>query len=126
MTTTHHTTQHVTIPVQVDKDELLNNIMGSAWETWSWWRTATYADGYDWDTYPDDHDAHYITVGASDPDADEDDYTLVRLRNVTVNDILRATATILTDYPRVRWDDMDACDGDLVMQTVVLGEVVYG
>lgn len=119
-TTTKHT---VTIPVQVDRDELLNNVMGASWYTWSWWRKAEYAKGCDWKTYPDDPDATYIVVWVDDPDYDEG--TRTRKAVLTVNDIIRAVAKAMSQSPWIRWDDMDACHSDVVMQYAVLGDYVY-
>ena len=126
-TTTKHT---VTIPMQVDRDELLNNVMGSAWETWSWWKEYEYADGYDWDTYPDDPHAPYVTVTVDDPDHDwwsgeEETDSPSRTRTLSVDDLLTAVGTVLTKHPHVRWDDMDAISADIVLQYATIGAYTY-
>lgn len=127
MTTTHHTqhdTTHVTIPVRVNRHELLSSVMGSAWSVWSWWRTAEYAEGYNWDTFPDDPTAHYITVGIDDPMDDEE--RRVQVVRLTTADIVKAVGLALSMHHSIRWDDMDAGDGDVVMQYATLGALVYG
>jgi len=124
MTTTQHTTRHVTIPVRVNMNELMQNVMGSAWETWSWWTRILYANGCGWDRIPASVNDPYVLVAIIDPnDEDEEDEITVTL---SVGDILTAVGDVLTLHPWVRWDNMDACDSDLVMQTAVLGTVVYG
>lgn len=119
-TTTKHT---VTIPVQVDRDKLLNSVMGTMWETWSWWQSYEYADGCGWDKYPDNPRAPYITVSVDDPNYDEGEQSLTV--TLSVNDIIESVANTLKYHPWVRWDDMDASSGDIVMQYAVLGDYVY-
>lgn len=117
----------VTIPVTVDRDELMNNVMGSAWETWSWWTGIQYADGCDWKTYPSDHHAPYVTITSDDPDMGWDESESESItKTLTIHDILTAVGEVLTRHPWIRWDNMDACDSDLVLQYAVLGKVVYG
>lgn len=114
----------ITIPVQVDRDELMHSVMGACWYTWSWWRKYEYAKGCDWKTYPDDPNATYIVVWVDDPDYDEG--TRTRKAVLSVNDIVGAVAKTISVCPWIRWDDMDACDSDAVMQHAVLGGYIYG
>lgn len=114
----------VTIPVTVDRDELMNNVMGSAWETWEWWVLLEYVDGCDWQTYPNNPHLPYVRVGIADPD-DPDDPMFIG-KTLSVQDILTAVGEVLTSHPWIRWDNMDACDSDLVLQYAVLGKVMYG
>ena len=119
-TTTKHT---VTIPVQVDRDELLNSVMGTMWETWSWWQSYEYADGCGWDKYPDNPRAPYITVSVDDPNYDEGEQSLTV--TLSVNDIIESVANTLKYHPWVRWDDMDAISADIVLQYATIGAYTY-
>lgn len=122
--TTH--TQHDTtlIQVRVPTQEVMENIMGCAWDIFSWWTDVTYADGCDWNVYPANVDAPYVTVSIQDPDMGDDD--TVTTVTLTVRDIAQTLGECLVDYPYLRWDDMDALGADLVIQTAVLGEYTYG
>lgn len=129
MTTTQHTTQHTTLALPVPTQELMSTVMGSAWDEagYDWWRSAIYEDGYDWNVIPSDPDARYIVVGIADPDTYEtDEDAKVILRALSVNDIVKGVEAVLKQCPWVRWDDMDANDGDLVLQYAMLGKVTYG
>jgi hypothetical protein len=131
MTTTQHDTPHdptlVTISMQVSKDELLRNVMGSEWDTNGWWRYAVYHNDYDWNTYPSNHDDVYITVGIADPSTYEsDEAQKVILRALSLNDIITATAKVLSVSPYMNHYDMDADDGDAIMQVAMLGHITYG
>lgn len=119
-TNTAHT---VTIPVQVDRDELMNSVMGASWGTWSWWQSYEYADGCGWDKYPDNPNAPYITVSVDDPKYDEGEKTLTV--TLSVNDIIESVANTLKYHPWVRWDDMDAISADIVLQYATIGAYTY-
>ena len=114
----------VIIPVTVDRDELMNSVMGSVWERWDWWVMLKFADGCDWKTYPSNPHLPYVKVGITDPD-DPDEQAFIA-KTLSVQDIVIAVGEVLTSHPWIRWDDMDACYGDVVMQTAMLGKVVYG
>ena len=115
--TTH--TQHDTtlIQIRVPTQEVMENIMGASWDTWSWWTEVTYADGCDWNKYPATVDAPYVTVSIQDPDMDDDTVTVTHA-TLTVRDIVQTLGECLMDYPHIRWDDMDACSADLVIQEI--------
>ena len=115
------TKRTVTLPIEVDRQELLEAVMGAGWGTWEWWRKCKYAEGCDWETYPDDDTAPYATISIEDPD----DTDKVVTKVVTVADIVRATAEAQKTC-RYSWDNQDASSADEIMQIAVLGQVVYG
>lgn len=110
----------LTLSQEVDADEFFCSLLGSAWETWDWWHSAEFINGYEWDKYPTNWDEPFLTVGICDPD-DDDEFATVT-KTLCLNDLLNA----YRQNPVGRWDDHDACTGDAVFQTAVLGTVVYG
>ena len=134
MTTTQHTTQHDTthtyLTLPVPTQELMRSVMGSGWDEVGndWWRTApNYRNGYDWNTIPSDPDAVYVTLAIADPYTyDTDEPAKVILRALSVNDIVQGVNATIAQGPWVRWDDLDANDGDAILQYAMLGKVVYG
>lgn len=110
----------ITISKQVQADEFFWNLLGSAWESWDWWHVVEYDNGYDWDTYPGDWDKPFLTVGICDPD--EDDETATVTKKLSLNDLLKA----YRETPNLDWENHEAWSGDCVLQTAVLGTVVYG
>lgn len=98
------------------QQETLSEILGSAWESYSWWHGVDYAQGCDWNICPQDLDARYITVYHEDME----DETVTRATRLTARKILEV-------FHRFDWltDDMDAVKGDYIMQTAVFGEEVY-
>jgi hypothetical protein len=113
----------VTLTQEVDAQEFFENLLGSAWETWTWWHVAKYANGYEWDKYPTDQNEPFLTVGICDPDDDNEEATVTK--SLSLNDLVKAYGKA-QGYAHLNWEDHDSCTGDIVMQTAVLGEVVYG
>jgi hypothetical protein len=130
MTTTQHTTHHTTLALPVPTQELMSSVLGSGWDEagYDWWRSAPmYASGCDWDITPYDPDAIYVKLAIADPNTyDTDEDAKVIMKALTANDIIKGVEAILKQCPWVRWDDMDASDGDMVLQYAILGEVTYG
>ena len=123
---------------------LVDSVLDSGWQDWSWWR------GMDWDECTDDLDAVVLTVAGDDPnltEEDDDDPNRAYVEKALTGwDILRALATwwrtresVLDagDVERFRrghllgWSDgdgdldLDACDGDAIVQIALYGEIVY-
>jgi len=130
MTTTQHTTQHTQITMPVPTKELISGVMGSGWDEagYDWWRTTPiYAQEYDWDIIPSDPDAIYFKLAIANPDTYEtDEPAKVIVKALSVNDIARGVNAIIAQCPWTRWDDLDAGDGDAILQYAILGEVTYG
>lgn len=116
----------VTIQTEVPVKDFVENLLGSAFSTWSWWHEATYDDGYDWDDFPEDLDTPYLTLGIEDPNGEENDEGLMPTvtKKVSVNDLVKAYGKTSKNY-RMDWEDHDACSADCVLQYAVLGEVTY-
>lgn len=110
--------------------ELISAVMGSGWDEadYDWWRTTPiYAQDCDWNTIPSDPDAVYVKVAIAHPDTYEtDEPAKVIIRALSVNDIARGVNAIIAQCPWTRWDDLDAGDGDAILQYAMLGEVTYG
>ena len=114
----------ITVPITFDKHEFLSSILGSAYETWYWWKEDTFDEGYSWNKYPDDNNKPFLTVGILDPNGDDEEKVITK--RLCVNDITKGYATAHAKGYKTRLDDLDAVYGDAIMQFVVLGECVYG
>lgn len=112
--------EKLTVTIEVDREEFLNEMLGTAFYYWDWWHKVKYDKGYDWNTYPDDNDTKFLTLGISDPD-DETERKTIR-KKVSVNDIVRAYEK--SGYKR--YSDLDAASSDFIMQCVFFDEAVYG
>ena len=115
----------------VPTHDLISGVMGSGWDEagYDWWRSAPiYAEGYDWNNIPTDPEAIYVKLFIADPNTyeDEDEDAKVIYRSLSVNDIARGVNAIIAQCPWTRWDDLDAGDGDAILQYAMLGEVTYG
>lgn len=114
----------VTVPIILDATELWSAVMGSGWETFSWWTKCEYLEG-DWDV------PGHVLVGVEDPEDNELTVTHV----VDITDMTSALQTFVNEGYRDactgrRIDltdlDFDACVGDSLMQIAVFGESIYG
>lgn len=112
--------QKVTLQINVDRNEFLEQMLGSSFYYWEWWHTVKYDEGYDWDTYPEDNNKKFLTLGICDPD-DETERKTIR-KKVSVNDIVRAFEK--SGYKS--YSDIDAGSSDFIMQCVFFDEAVYG
>ena len=115
-----------TVAVKVDPQALWENTFGTAGESFPWWREVTFLEG-DWDTIG------RVRLGIEDPD----DETKTITREVGIDDLYEAVQVVLrlglrdactgtrisVDFES---DDWDACVSDVILQTLVLREVVYG
>jgi hypothetical protein len=121
-----HTVRTVTIQTEAPLGDFMSHLLGSAFETWSWWHEVTYAEGYDWETFPDDLDQPYLTLGIEDPNGEEDEEGFMPsiTKTFSVNDLVKAYGEMPHKYRR-QWDDHDASSADCVLQYAVLGEVTY-
>jgi hypothetical protein len=108
------------IEMEVDAQEFVEHVLGSCFDTWSWWQTVKYDEGYSWDVFPDDHDLTYFTIGATDPDDVEEKRQVTK--RMSVNDI--AKAFVVSGHRN--YEDMDASSADWVMQHALFGEAIYG
>jgi hypothetical protein len=95
---------------------LISAVLGSAFETWEWYEEVTFAEGFDWDTHPSDKKTKFLTVGIEG-----------KTYQLSVSNIM--TALVAQCGKGVIWDedlDLDASEGDNVIQRATLKEVVYG
>lgn len=114
-----------------DLRETLGGVLGTCYWTWSWWRGEEYAEGYDWDTYPEDPTEKFLTLTVSDPQADEWDAEDYEDKSVTkslsVADILAAYMEFGSHPNGARiLAQQDAQSGDAVLQQAMFGEIIYG
>lgn len=113
------------ITIELPTDEYMKSILGSMWSVWSWWQGYEWAEGCGYDNLPESDDAPYIRATILDPDYDEDpDHVITKW--LSINDLVEAGNKGFVLCPWVRWDDMDAGDGDIIMQYAMLGQLVYG
>lgn len=110
----------IVLPVEVDAEDFWSNVLGSAWETWDWWVRLDYSEGSDWDKLGE------ITITAQDPNADWEDEQPTITKTLTVEDLAAAYGKCISEGHRFNLEDLDASDGDCVIQMAMFGEVVYG
>lgn len=106
----------VTVPRYIEATELWSNIMGSAFETWDWWLAVVYAEDTDWNI------PGRVTLSIADPEQERGGL----IKTIDLQDMVDAIDKLAMDGTLVNVDDLDACEGDLILQVAVLGEVVYG
>lgn len=106
------------------QEELWINTFGTAYEVHGWWRNEHFIEG-SWDTIG------VVKLTIEDPDEPE----AVITKTLTYDDVEAAALKVMTTsvdactgQPITIGADMDwdACVSDCVLQTAVLGEVVYG
>ncbi len=124
------TSTKLNITITVDAEEFVTVVLGSAFTTWSWWTEFKMIGDYDWDNIPTDHDLKFVSLAIWDPESYSstewvDEQGLIR-KSLSVNDIAKAFGKLVSEGYTLDHEDLDACGGDSVMQTAVLGEVTYG
>lgn len=107
----------ITLAVEFDAVEFWSAALGSGWETWSWWYVVDYQGG-DWDK------PCLVNVMVSDPEGDDESETVCK--SFTLDDLVKAYGVLVGKGHRLNPEDMDACDGDALIQQAIFGEVVYG
>lgn len=117
------TPTEVIIPVSVNAEEFWSAVFGSAWETWEWWVGLNYLEGSDWDK------VGQVEITALDPDGNQETDTIKKV--LGLDDIVNAFTKAVTDNKSFGgFDphelDLDACDGDVVIQYAMFGDVIYG
>lgn len=111
-----------TITITVKDEQLWSAVLGSAFETWSWWRDVSYPTGSDWET------PGTVMLTLDDPEHGESDGVLLS-RTLTIDDIVRGYQLLLQQFQFdvTPYDlDFDAVSGDAVLQLAIFGELVYG
>ena len=111
----------ITVPFEMDADNLWEMIFGSEFETWDWWDAYTNFQGGDW--------AHHCLAEVYHI-AVEDGYKTTSFQ-LRIDDIVDAiTALIQQGYNDIANalinQDFDAETADTVIQQACFGEVVYG
>ena len=122
-------TPKIASPTEGLPDELLwDAVFGTNGESWPWWVSRTFLDGDDWSVIG------RVRLEIEHPDNPHDSIEKI----VTMADVREAIDTLAREgkhhdvctgkFPigpemDAEWD---ACVSDLVLQTMVLGEVVYG
>ncbi len=118
----------MTIKIHVDDTELWKGVFGSGWENASWVQGWGYKPGTDWDI------PGVVLVQADDPNSENENASI--RKDVTLNDVIEAVGKLLNHSDghfhcgsKVTLEEIiengDACTGDIVMQYVMYGEVVY-
>jgi len=110
----------IAITVEVERDEFLSEILGSAFETWDWWRGWEYDDGYEWDIHPTDNDLPFLTLMVEDDENEE----LTITKKLSVNDIVKG----YVKSGAKDWQNLDAGSSDWIMQCAFFDstEPIYG
>ena len=110
----------ITVPLEVDADDLWRMIFGSEFETWDWWYAYTNFQGGDWE--------HHCLAEVYHIDEEDDYRHTFQLR---IDDIADAVSTLIREgYNDIAHSllnqDFDAGTADMVIQQACFGEVVYG
>ena len=109
----------VTISRKITQTEFWSNIMGSLEFHFEWWRSVKYLDGADWDK----PGVVQLTI------EDEDGKPLTK--KLTVGALLLAYQRVIDKGythcgTEINIEHMDEFASDMVLQTAMLGDVVYG
>ena len=109
----------VTISRKMSQTEFWSNIMGSLEFHFEWWLAVKYLDGADWDK----PGAVKLTI--------EDENGKPLTKKLTTQDLLLAYQHVVEkSYHHCGTtrdiENMDECASDMVLQTAMLGDVVYG
>lgn len=108
----------ITIPLEVNKQELWEAVFGSAFESFgTHWHEVKYLKGADWDVIGK---VKLVAI---------DEVTLLKTEKVVGIEELALALPIADKQVYMNlfdFDNYDAICGDAVLQVAVLGEVVYG
>lgn len=105
-------TDYVEVKIPVPLHELWECVFGSGFETWGWWNV-TYLYGADWDK-----------PGSVALELLDEDGSVYASRVVNASVLGQALAKV--PHIAARWSEMDSGDADVVLQTAVAGEAVFG
>lgn len=112
------TIETITVPVQLNAEYFWSNVLGSGWETWDWWVSVDYAEGSDWDKVGE------VIITAWDGET-EGEATITK--TLTLNDLVDAYKKCVEENGySLNPDDLDAEQGDAIIQTAIYGETIYG
>lgn len=109
----------VTITRQISRTDFWSNVMGSINFNFEWWLAVKYLDGADWDK----PGVVQLTI--------DDGEGKPLTKKLTVGAVLLAYQRVIDKgYTHcgmyVDIENMDECSSDMVLQTAMLGDVVYG
>lgn len=111
-------TRTVLITVAVPAAQLWSNVFGSGFQTWSWWKGVEYLGGTDWQT----PGRVRLTIEYGDG---------ILTKEIGLDDLVAAwnraveTCSTLGRGEPLDHEDLDASDGDCVLQIAVLGQVEF-
>jgi len=109
----------VTITRQMSRTDFWSNVMGSINFNFEWWLAVKYLDGADWDKPG--------VVQLTIKDADDKPYTKKLMAHHLVDAYRYVVDKGYTHCGTdVDIENMDECSSDMVLQTAMLGDVVYG
>ena len=109
----------VTISRKISQKEFWSNIMGSLEFYNDWWLAVKYEDGADWNV----PGTVRLTI--------EDENGKPLTKKLTVGALLLAYQRVIDKGythcgSEIDIENMDECASDMVLQTAMLGDVVYG
>lgn len=104
------------LPVQIEDQTWEDLIVGSGFDTFSWWLSTRY-----------DQRTKILSGSVEDPAAEDAGFIGFE---VTLQEIADAASSLAKRENRLAAglveQDLDASDVDSIMQTCVLGDVIYG
>jgi hypothetical protein len=113
----------VIIPIKIEATEFWSAIFGSAWESWDWWLDYEFLEGSDWDT------VGLVRVVGLDPEGDQVSDKIEKI--LTIEDLVKSYTHLVNSNPNIPTMsygelDLDASDGDVIIQQAIFGDVIYG
>ena len=104
----------------VDANDFCGAILGSCFQTYSWYRGFAIQRPYKWDLCPEDHDQDFVTISVEDPT-----YGSTVTKHQSVNKMLSAYKQLTTGKTTLHWENFDASDADVVIQKAMFDQLVY-
>jgi hypothetical protein len=109
----------ITVPVQYQAEDFWSEILGSAWETYDWWVSLDYSEGAAWDKVGE------LTITAWDGQGESEEEGTIT-KTLGIKDLAEAYGKCLSEGFRINIHDLDADQGDVILQMAMFGEIVYG
>jgi hypothetical protein len=113
----------VFIPIKIDADEFWSAVFGSAWESWDWWLDYEFLENTDWDK------AGSVRIVGLDPEGNQQTDKIEKV--LTIEDLVKSYTHLVNTNPNIPTLsfgelDLDASDGDVIIQHAIFGDVIYG
>jgi len=120
------------VEIQLETDQIQNileGILGTNFETYTWYESVKYDKNYEWDNHPRDIDEKFVTIEIISPEhyevhLDEDEEVKTVVKSLSIRDIVESWSKCSALGYDVKSED--APSGDNIIQMAVFGETIYG